>query len=318
MKEPIYWRSLKRAFQLVLHHKILWIFGVLSMLLGQLGWNNFVGSLAIFSNENTPLSSYFLAVPWSAVWNGTNILWSLWLMVLLISISVLVIMLSVVSEGALIAAATSWYKGEKNIKIDECWHRGVKHFWRLFVVNFSKKFLLAALLVSINTVIRGLNPPRNFSETISLVVVVSVGLFLALAVATVGIFAAGYVVERELPVAQSVAKAIALFRDHTLVALELSLILLLVQSLVIMLFMVASTWFLLPFVSFTIIGGFTGVSSFLATGLLSTLVLFFLAAALVGGVLIAFGISAWMYVFMKMDHEGVGSRILHWLSLLKA
>lgn len=313
MKEPIYQKSLKKSFQLVLHHKILWIFGVLSLLLGQLGWNNFVGSLSIFSSEETSFSSYFLAIPWSNIWHGTNILWSLWLTLLLITISVLVIVLAVVSEGALIAAATDWYRGVKEIKIDEAWQKGVKHFKRLLVVHVVKKFLLVLLLVSVNYLLGKLISGSGLLANLMVVIVVTLGIFLALGVATIGIFSAGYVVDREVPILEALNKSIRLFKEHILVSLELSLMLLLVQMSVVLLFMAASTWFLLPFVSFTVIGGFTGSTTFIMTGLMSSVILFFVVAALIGGILNAFATAAWMYLFMKMDHEGVGSRIMHWI-----
>jgi integral membrane sensor domain MASE1 len=50
---------------------------------------------------------------------------------------------------------------------------------------------------------------------------------------------------------------------------------------------------------------------------MSSVVLFFIVAALIGGILNAFVTSAWMYLFMKMDHEGVGSKILHWFKVKK-
>jgi hypothetical protein len=318
MREPIYQKALKRAASLVIHHKILWIFGVLSLLLGQLGWNNFIGSLSIFSTEDSSFSSFFLAIPWSNIWQGSNIFWSLWLLLILVTVSVLVIMLAVVSEGALIAAATDWYKGAREIKIDEAWQKGVKHFVRLLGIHLGKKFLLVTLLLSVNFCISGLNPAKGMFDLTVLIIVIAAGLFLALTIATVGIFAAGYVVERELPVREAVQSAMILFKDHLLVSLELSMLLLFAQMGVVLLFMAASTWFLLPFVSFTIIGGFTGSTAFIMTGLLSSVVIFFIIAALVGGILNAFATSAWMYLFMKMDHEGVGSRIMHWLRLKKS
>ncbi len=312
MEEPIYGRALRRASQLVLHHKILWVFGVLSLLLGQLGWNNFVGSLSVFSGESSTFSSYFLAFPWTEVWQGSNIFWSLWLMIVLLAVSLLVIVLSVVSEGALIAAATSWYKGVKNIKIDEAWHKGAKHFWRLFVVHFVKKFFLVSLLVFVNSLVATLSFSKSFSSTLMIVVVVAVSLFAALLISTTGVFAAGYVVESELPALKSIQKGFQLFKEHVLVSLELSLILLFIQAVIVLIFVATSTWILFPLFSLTIVGGLTESLAVIMVGFFISVALFFLAAALVGGVLNAFATSAWMYLFMKMHHEGVASRILSW------
>jgi hypothetical protein len=311
MREPIYRVALKKSFQLVLHHKVLWIFGVLSLLLGQLGWNNFIGSLTIFSNEQNNFLSYFLAIPWNNVWQGGNFFWSLWLLFLLVAISVAVILLAVISEGALIAAATSWYKGVKIIKIDETWNKGVKNFKRLLAVHLGKKFFLVLLLVTVNALTAGFSPTLGFANNISIVFIITVGLFFALAVSTIGIFASGYVVDRDATVIESVKRGYGLFKEHLMVSLELSMILLAVQMFVIMLFIFMSTWFLVPFVSFSVLGGLTGSFPLILTGLMSSVVLFFIVAALIGGILNAFVTSSWMYLFMKMDHEGVGSKILH-------
>lgn len=311
MREPIYRVALKKSFQLVLHNKVLWIFGVLSLLLGQLGWNNFIGSLAIFSNEQNTFMTYFLAIPWSSAWQGGNIFWSLWLTFLLAAISVAVILLAVISEGALIAAATSWYKGVRQIKIDETWNKGVKHFKRLLVVHIGKKFLLVLLLVLVNSLTAGFSQSLGFANNVSIIFIITVGLFFALAVSTIGIFAAGYVVDRDMPVVESVKRGYVLFKEHVMVSLELSIILLAFQMFVIMLFIFMSTWFLVPFVSFSVIGGLTGSFPLILTGLMSSVVLFFIVAALIGGILSAFATSSWMYLFMKMDHEGVASKIMH-------
>jgi type III secretory pathway component EscU len=316
MQEPIYRRALKRAFQLVLHHKILWIFGVLSLLLGQLGWNNFIG--ALLSTEETGFSTYFFTFPWGSVWSGGNILWSLWLAILILVISILVLVVAVVSEGALIAASAMWFKGAKIVHIDEAWRKGVKHFGRLLTVHLGKKFLMVLLLVSVNNLIYNVGSVGGFGGNFLIAAIAAVGIFLALVVSTVGIFASGYIVEHELKIVDAVKRAYNLFADHVLVSLELSLLLLVVQMGVVLIFMAASTWFLLPFATFSVIGGITGSTAVIMTGLLSSVALFFLVAALIGGILNAFGTAAWIYLFLKMDHEGVGSKILSWLRFKKA
>ena len=299
MREPIYRKALNKSFQLVLHHKILWIFGVLSLLLGQLGWNNFIGSLTVVSKEQQSFLSYFLAIPWNDLWQGGNFFWSLWLVFLLVAISLSVLLLAVIAEGALIAAATSWYRGVKEVKIDEAWNKGVRNFNRLLFVHLGKKFLLVLLLVVVNFLTTSSSSQSDFVNSFSVIAIVAIGLFFALVVSSVGIFAAGYVVDRDLPVLESVKRAFELFKNHILVSLELSVILLFIQMFAVLLFIFMSTWFLVPFVSFSVIGGLTGSYPLILTGLMSSVVLFFMVAALIGGILNAFTVSSWMYLFMK-------------------
>ena len=85
MHEPSYSNALRRAFELARHHKTLWVFGVLSLLLGQIGWNNFIGGLVFFSEKQT-FSSYFFSLPWVGIFQGTNFFWSLWLVVIMLAL----------------------------------------------------------------------------------------------------------------------------------------------------------------------------------------------------------------------------------------
>lgn len=315
MHEPTYRRALGRAAQLVFHHKILWVFGVLSLLLGQIGWNNFIGGLAIFSSEPSSVGSYFVGFPWSAMLQGQNIVWSIWLLLIIAAVSAFVILIAVVSEGALIAAATGWYNGAKQINIDEAWKRGVKHFVRLFGLHVLKKIVLVALLGLVNLLIWKTVDQTSISASLFTIFVITVGVLFALLISTVGIFAAGYVVEGEMPVWDSVKEGFELFKNHVLVSFELSLIFLFIQVGAIAILFAFATWFLLPFVSFSVMAGLTGATGLVMTGLFSSLALFFIAAAFLGGVLNSYMVSAWMYLFMKMHHEGIPSRILHFLRL---
>ena len=314
MHEPSYFKALRRAFDLVRVHKTLWVFGVLSLLLGQIGWNNFIGGLVFFSEEQT-FSAYFFNFSWTGMLHGANLFWSLWLIIIMLALSVLVIVLAVISEGALIAAAVSWYKGAKSINLRQAWHLGARHFGRLLVLHISKKVLLVLLLVLLNFLILYFDAFNTTLSTLLLVVILTVGLFLALLIATVGIYAAGYIIEGELPVLEAVKKAFALFLEHVLVSLEVSLILLAIQMFVVLLFIFSTTWFLLPFVVFSLLGGLTGSKILIIVGLFISVVFFACFAALIGGLLNVFSVATWMYLFMKMHHEGVKSRILHLISI---
>jgi hypothetical protein len=242
---------------------------------------------------------------------------SSWLIFIFLALLSLVLLLSVASEGALIAAGTAWFKGGKMLKMDLAWQKGIKHFKRLFISNIFKKAILLLLLVLVNSLTVGLiNSPSN-ADGILLIAFITGGIFFALIVVSVSIYASGYIVESELPLLESVQRGVALFMEHVLVTLELSLILLGIQVLIVLCLAYASVWFLLPFVTFSIVAGLTGSTGLIMTGLLSSAVVFLIISALIGGVLNAYAVSAWMYLFMKMHHEGVSSRIMHLFSFRK-
>lgn len=308
MHEPTYRQALQRSFDLVYRHKTVWIFGVLSLLIGQLGWNNFIGGMAVFPGQEISVRTYVFNFPWETLLSRSNWFWSIWLVIVIAALVALVVFLAVASEGALVAAGAAWFKGEKNLSVDAAWQKGVKHFPRLLGLHLIKKVLLISLLIFTNGLL--ISMTTNF---LALAFVMTVAILLALVISTVGIFATAYVVDRELPFVESITRAGLLFHEHLLVSLELSLILLAVQIAVVLLFIFASIWFLVPFVAIVFVAGFTGHVGLILSGLWVSLILALLAAALVGGILNAFSVSAWMYLFKKMDHEGVGSRIVHWI-----
>lgn len=308
MHEPTYRQALERAWELIRKHKTVWVFGILSLLVGQLGWNNFIGGLAIFPGQKVSLSAYLLNFPWSTLFVGGNWLWSIWLFLVLMTLLGAVIFLSVASEGALVAAGCAWFRGGHDLMFEQAWKKGVRHFPRLLVLHVLKKGILIALLLFTNFLIG-----KTIDNPGALALVLTLAITLALCVVTIGIFSSAYVVDREMPVAESITRGAELFHHHLLVSLELSLILFGLQLAVIMTFLLASVWFLVPFVSIIVVAGFTGKVGLVLFGMYISLILALIAAAIVGGILNAFTISSWMYLFKKMDHEGVKSRIVHWL-----
>lgn len=271
----------------------------------------------MFSTEESEFASYFLNIPWGAFFSGQNIIWSTWLIVIVSAVSFLVVLMAVASEGALIAAGTTWFKGKKLLDPGEVWHKGVRHFGRLLILNIIKKSLLVLVLFLVN-VATFQNPTSTVGQNISAVIITTVGIFLALVISSIGIYAAGFIVETELPILESIRRGAKLFAEHVLVSLELSLLLLAIQVGVIVLLAYTSVWVLFPFASFTIIAGLVGQTGLIFTGFLASAIIFLIIAGIVGGILNAFTVSAWMYLFMKMHHEGVGSRILNLFQLKKA
>lgn len=312
MHEPTYRAALGSAWKLVLRHKLLWAFGLLSLMLGQFGWSGFLGQLAFFPQDSVPFTTLLVSMPWWQFFVHGNAVWSVWLLVILLPVVLLVVLMAIAAEGALVAAATSWYKGHRFVDLESAWHRGTKHFWRLLGVHMVKKVILLALLLLINALIQLLLPAHGIWSAVGTVVLVTLGIFVALGVAVTAIYAKGYVVEEEDDLRTAVERGWKLFHEHLLVSFEVSLIFLALEVVLTGVIALSAVWFLAPFVALSVLGGLTGMVGLISAGFIISSLLFIIIAAMVGGFLNAFTVSTWMYLYMKMHHEGVGSRIFHW------
>lgn len=315
MLEPTYRQALTKAWQLVWHTKILWIFGLLSALVGQFGLPNFVGRvLAIDENRLLHLSDWSLLAS-SYLWSPFLNVWSLWLLVVLLAVLVLVILVSVAAEGALIAASTGAFSLlGRTPTTSRSWHKGVKHFWRLLGMKVLERFVLAVNFLAVGYLLVAFsgNNLLGWGAFYVNALIFSAGFVVAFAVSTIAKYASGYIVHDENSLGTAITKGRLLFEHHVLVSLELAIIELILSIALMMAFIFGGLWILTPSVILTLVGAATGFTSLIAFGIYATLALYVLIIAIVGGIFHAFITSSWMYMFIKMHHEGVSSRVLHW------
>lgn len=309
MLEPSYRQAINHAWKLVWHHRILWIFGLLSVFIGQFGLNNFTGEFIskLMSDSNW----------WPASWgvfhiqSWEQVFWFVWAAFIFLSLAALILIAAVSAQGALIDSAQQYYRTHTLPNLTKAWHKGVRHFWRLLALNIFEKVIMAVLLAIVLALV------NMFSGTSTLaffgaVITVGIGFFLALGVSTVITYALGYIVaEDELYLSRALARSWRLFSRHLLVSLELSIILLLLNLLVVVVISLGSFAVLIPSFFISIGAGVTGYTQLLVVSVGLYLCLFVAFVALVGAIFNAFTTSAWMYLFMKMHHEGMASRVLH-------
>lgn len=316
MSEPTYRQTLLHAWQLVWHHKILWIFGLLSVLLGQFGLDNFIGQLALLGSGQTlflPRIQGFLVAPF---FKGTAALWSIWLLIIVMGMLALFALMTVTAQGALIAAAGNWFKIKRSPNVSKVWHTGVAHFWQLLLVNIIKRVLFLMLLLVLYRVVANLSALESFAYQAMLVILFSVGTFCALIISATSIYASGYIVIERENVLTAFIHGWELLRRHFLASLELSIILLLIDVALITLIAMGAVWFFVPSFILTMVAGFTGWSGLVSIGIGLSMIFLLIFLALLGAFYNAFITSAWIYIFMKMHREGVRSRILHWIGAL--
>src|SRR3989344_5918045 len=184
MLEPTYRQALTQAWHLVWRNKILWVFGLLSVLIGPFGINNFVGQLAAFISRPPVFLNYprlFLVLL-----QGKGAPWMAWMLVLALMLVVLVVFVAVASQGALIAAAADGFKKKTVPNFEKAWHKGAKHFWRLLFLNLLRKAALGIILFAVALLLVRLPETKpGFAAAIG---VLSLGMLLALAIVAVGIY----------------------------------------------------------------------------------------------------------------------------------
>ncbi len=314
MLEPTYNQAMTKAWQLVRHHKSLWILGLLSVLLGQFGITNFIGQIA-YLDKNTfftslPSETIFSLAWWQPIVSG----WSIWLMIIVVAVLLLVVVMATAAEGALIAISGDWYKQGKIDSFDKAWHKGVKHFWRLLSVKVVERALLAVLLGVVGYLLLHFIAINTNTALVAAGFVFAAGFLLALLVSTVAIYASGYIVQDENSFFVALNKARLLFARHVLVSLELSIVQFVASIGLIILIVVGGFWLLAPSVILSLIAGFTGFTGLISFGIYLTLVLFVVLVAVLGGIFNAWVTSSWIFLFMKMHREGVVSRVMHWFA----
>lgn len=309
MLESSYRQAITHAWKLVWHNKILWIFGLLAAFAGQFGMNNFIGRLVFLSGSHPSVRDYLAMFYFNFARGGT--VWLIWLFFLAALVIISIVFLAVASRGALVAAAAAWYKNKTTPDFEKSWHKGVKHFWRLLFLDILKRIALGLILLAL--VIVWNNGNISTMNLALSVLIVFVSLLVALAVSVSAVYAAGYLVEEGAGFVEAIARGWRLFTKHFLVSVELSVLLVALDVLVVAVLMIVSTVALVPTVIFTMFAGITGFSWLIVCGLATSLVLSVIMVALIGAIYNAFTISAWIYLFMKMHHEGIGSRLLHYV-----
>ena len=321
MHQPTYRQAMINAWQLVWHHRILWIFGLLSVFVGQLGLGDFFGQIITFgkqvfeSNGQMTLGVIVTQAQSLSAFDYMNLFC---VGIAAISILLLVAFVSVTAEGALIAVAVDWYKKGKIDSTAKAWNKGVQHFWKVLGVNVVQKLLLGALLLIVLFVWSLLVPTYSYDAgqyfvREIVVLTLAVAMFFAFMVSSVCIYALGYVMSEDAEVFDALSKGWKLFSNHILVSIELGLLLVATGFIVLMVLALGSFVALLLPLIFWLFGIMFGAIWLMKVGTGLALALLTLLVVLVAAIYNAFSTCAWIYLYMHMHHRGIVSRFGGWV-----
>lgn len=318
MREPTYRNALSHGWQLMRGHKVLWIFGLLSAILGQMGIVEIFSKVVVTAKYYTyyPLwthaSTLFASVlesikAWQMPFDQR--VWFAWLGFILISFLCLFIFAAVVSHGAIIHSVAQYFRGKTTIAFHEAWHAGVKHFWKLLSLQIIKKLVIALLGLFVGgSVYNSIVYPSAATMTL-FIFSLFVALFLGSLVSLLSTYAAGYVMIEEMTVGKAVQRAVSLLKSHGLVSVEVSLMLLMINGGVAILAVIFLVLFKLE-ISFLFFLSLA-TNSLAVWSLGNTFAGVVLTALLMalGSFITVYSTAVWTYLFMKMHHNGVVPRL---------
>ena len=321
MKEPIYMQATRNAWEFTVKNKVLAVFGIFAAFLGQFGMVDFLGKLGLITGNT---GTYFSTVASIGIQMGefairasssleTKML-SYFLLMIFLGLFSVFIFIATVSQGAIIYSIKQSIQ-KKPINITKAWHVGAANFYRLFFVNFFKK--IALTLISI---IIALSAYAAFIIPSLINNLFFLGIFLAasfagLVLAFVAVYTSIYVIVEKFSLGEAFSAAWKLFQNHLIVSFEVGILLLVFNLFVGVFAALGFVLLVLPaillwFVFVLIIGS----EIFLTAGFFAGLIVFAMYLMIVGAMFTIFTTYIWTYIFMKMNKEGIKSRIAHYLS----
>lgn len=316
MHEPTFRQALAHSWALVKQKKSLWIFGLLSAVIGQWGLSDFLGAFyrtaknGFYFFGGEPVSEYASILNWHKV---SLILLSLWLIGIILLVVLSLVFVAVGARGAITSYAIHYYKTGKILPLHEAWNKGIKKFGPLFSVTLIGRLLQILDLELFAILARIILKSDNLFSSLSLVLVGAVAILLALLIEASVIYASGYILLEHKNIKESLKKGWELLSEHLMVSLELGLVLVFLNVVFLGVAVYGSFVAFVPSLIVWVIAGLTGFNGLIVFGMYTGMFLYAAIILVAAGVFNAFVSCAWMYLFMKMHHEGVGSRTIIFL-----
>lgn len=208
-----YFGIVKKAYEITIKHKFLWIFGILAGGYGGIrsvsNMGNYSGTGTEWQNSINNLNSLTFESFWSQ-YGGLII--SLGILVFIFCI--IMFILNIVSQGGLVSSVAKLSKGEKS-DFHDGFQVGFRNFWRVWAVNLIYfSMILISLLI-------WLAPAAVLAMTGGFIFALIWGIlffFVSLAfwilIALISPYSIRVVILEKLGIVASVRESLHFFRDH--------------------------------------------------------------------------------------------------------
>lgn len=316
MHEPTFRQALSHSWALVKQKKSLWIFGLLSAVIGQWGLSDFLGAFyrttknGFYLFDHQQFYAFFSALNWHRV---SIILLYLWLVGIILLVGMSLIFVAIGARGAIISYAIHYYKTGKILPLHQAWYKGIKKFGSLFTVTLLGRIAQLVDLGIFAWLARMILRNDGLASIFLLVMVGALAILIALLLEATMIYASGYILLENKSIKKSLRQGWELLSDHLMLSLELGLVLVFLNVLFLGVAVYGSFVAFVPSLIVWILAGLTGFNALVAFGMYTGMIIYTAIILVAAGIFNAFVTCAWVYLFMKMHHEGVMSRTVIFL-----
>jgi len=317
----LYRQTLREAWRITWHHKFLWFFGFFAFLLniGMLsGVVTFVQNLGTVSNQGQIAANAKLIYENQTlgfIWNnvkafGAQLTFGNMVTLLIIfAIFGFFIWMSVVAQGALIAA-TGKLRAGQTATPEDSFRQGTKTFWSVLWLNLFRFLITTGLALVLGVPLLGLFLTQGSDLWLSVLMFLNFIIFVPFAsiVAFLLQFALANVVLRKQNLKQAIRNAWALFRTHWLATLEMALLLLVVVAIVAYVFSLIFSDNLVEVYVAQSAGITLGFKQYFTV----SFVIFLIANVLFNGITVAFNFVVTTLFYLKLQEGGFTARLIRW------
>jgi membrane-anchored glycerophosphoryl diester phosphodiesterase (GDPDase) len=319
MHEPTYREALRTAWNITTAHPFLIIFGLFSIFVGQVGLLDLVMKVGLVGTEGGRMPLWAM-LPSLGVMETISLAgftvqaWVLlaWVFAIIIGFGLFFTFVSVSSHGALIHATAQYVQHpRKEVLINDAWHAGVSHFWKLFGIIALKKVAIGLLGFGISVAMLNAVLYASAWDAVLFILLFIVALAAGMWVSFIAIYAAGYIVIEEYSIGDALRSAWELCKEHWLVSIEIGITVLVLNILAGVLALASLSLLFIPTILLWATASQLASSvilfqlgSFIAVGL------FVLLIATVGSLLSVYTTALWMDLFQHMHRRGIASRIV--------
>ncbi len=318
MKTPLYKQAFSHSWKLAWKQHVLWPLGLFAAALGQMGIVDFLTQSWFTARGYRPGEGWMLIFTLikEGILNGSVpsrfLGWALLILLVCLTLGILFLFVSVVSQGALVDITAHTIKRKKTLDVGKSWHVGVGHFWKVLFVNVLKKTILLFIGLTVAAASLPLLLSTGGSPGLFLLVFLLASV-VGIIVSFLAIYTIGYIVVEEYSIIEAVVAAWRLFVEHWLVSIEVGLFLFLLNIAVAFLVIVGLFVSLVPAFFAYLFALLFSSGTIFAFGVAISATLFLLVLFLMASVFSVFVISTWTYLFMQMHKTGLKSHVLHWL-----
>lgn len=313
MREAIYQQAIIKAWQIVWKHRALWILGLIVSFWAQFGLGDFFSRVWFVLNRQMLGQkmiewSYFLH-GWDTM-NWKNIIGVVWIFGICLAVFGGLLVLIIISQGAMVDYLASCFKNEKYDNLAKSWHKGARNFWKLLKINLIYKGLLCLSILFSAFLVSVMLKSEALIAILFLAIALSSVLFFYLVFSVVYIYSIGYAVVENKKTKDCLFLGWNLFSRHVLVSIEVGVLLMFFNLLLLVLIITGFVLAFLPSLFIWITAGIFDSMILAVLGLGVGLSIWVVMTFLVIGFLNAFATGSWIYLFMKMHKQGIGSRLV--------